>query len=46
MATPSLYRGRMEKFMENNKKITGRNIVVNDFEIAPYDPNSVRAKMH
>lgn len=23
--------------MENNKKVTGRNIIVSDFEVAPYD---------
>ena len=30
--------GEWRSFMNNKNKITGRNIVVNDFEVAPYDP--------
>lgn len=30
--------GEWRSFMENNKKVTGRNIIVSDFEVAPYDP--------
>lgn len=36
---PLVTEGDRRSFMDNKNEITGRNIIISDFEVAPYDPD-------